>query len=70
MSTSYGETEDLISPNLAKYVLYFCCIYAVPSEHVTVWSNLRNMLAQLGARGVSVPYSSGDGGVSGNHWNP
>ncbi|KAH9913289.1 peptidase S8/S53 domain-containing protein [Fomitopsis serialis] len=31
--------------------------------------NLCNMLAQLGARGMSILYSSGDGGVSGNQWD-
>lgn len=34
---------------------------------LTIRSNLCNAYAQLGARGVSVLFASGDGGVSGGH---
>ncbi|KAH9923703.1 family S53 protease [Epithele typhae] len=50
LTTSYGQNEDTMSRNLAKF-----------------GSNLCNAYAQLGARGTSILFSSGDGGVGGSH---
>ncbi|KAF8522013.1 family S53 protease-like protein [Gautieria morchelliformis] len=46
LTTSYGNNEDEISPNLAM--------------------NLCNAYMQLGARGTSILFASGDGGVTGS----
>lgn len=46
VTTSYGENENVVSPNAANA--------------------LCNVYQQLGARGVSVLFSSGDGGVAGS----
>lgn len=47
---------------------YTFCPCIISSNVVCVRRTLCNAYAQLGARGVSLIFSSGDGGVSGNHF--
>ena len=67
ISTSYGTDEDSITPRLAVYVASLSLGLVTLTQPTP--SNLCNMLAQLGARGVSALFASGDGGVSGLHYN-
>ena len=63
LTTSYGEDESDISRSLAKYVLFLR-----RKRHAadSAYSNLCNAYAQLGARGTSILFASGDCGVSGS----
>ena len=64
LTTSYGENEDVISRPLAKWVT----LRLLSRIHIDalIPSNLCTAYAQLGARGTSILFSSGDGGVSGS----
>lgn len=65
MTTSYGSNEPYVSERLAVYV------WQNSQEGNTDFScsALCILHAALGARGVSVLFASGDGGVSGLHYN-
>ena len=63
MTTSYGDNEEYISDALSEYVsLLFRYEYELMTAKC---SALCTAYAALGARGVSVLFGSGDGGVSG-----
>ncbi len=65
LTTSYGQNENTISRNLAKYVsarLNSVKFILTRCE----FSNLCNAYMQLGVRGTSILFASGDGGVSGS----
>ncbi len=63
LTTSYGQNENTISRALAKSVLSPNAPTRVIDLH---YSQLCNAYAQLGARGTSILFSSGDGGVAGS----
>lgn len=66
LTTSYGDDEDNYSSALATYVLPFSLFircYLITLVHRQVC----NAFMQLGARGTSVIFASGDGGVAGGH---
>ena len=63
LTTSYGRNENTISPKLAKYASSSLESRVSPTP---LHSTLCNAYAALGARGVSILFSSGDGGVSGS----
>ena len=62
-STSYGFSEDMVTPSSAKYVISIHPSSIV--KRLTKHSRLCIAYAQLGARGTSILFASGDGGVSG-----
>ena len=63
LSTSYGFNEPDIPPTIAKYDLRFV---PMTKDSCFQTSQLCDAYMQLGARGVSIFFSSGDGGVSGS----
>jgi tripeptidyl-peptidase I len=63
LTTSYDVDEPDVSIPLAKYIFY---LFTSPARLLTMdISTLCNAYAQLGARGVSILFASGDGGVGG-----
>lgn len=67
LTTSFGfdETEFLQAPEIAELVFAYKLIWRFLA-HTTVARTLCHAYAQLGARGTSVLFSSGDGGVGGS----
>jgi tripeptidyl-peptidase I len=64
LTTSYGFNESGNSASIAKYDSALVLICEGQQCHI---STLCNVYMQLGARGVSIFFSSGDGGVSGGN---
>jgi tripeptidyl-peptidase-1 len=64
MTTSYGENEAGLDPALAALVFFL--FFSLRSCSL-VLSKLCNAYMGLGARGTSVLFASGDGGVEGGH---
>ena len=62
LTTSYGDYENDISPKLAQYA---SSSLENRVSLTQLLSALCNAYASLGARGVSILFGSGDGGVSG-----
>lgn len=64
LTTSYGADEGGISPILVQYVSASSPLVLLSDSQI--YRNLCNTYAQLGARGTSILFASGDGGVGGS----